>query len=97
MRTSAKIKKRKIETGYAFSFSIVHNYRNPFSGSPTNKTVAYFGSVRDSEIPAKSTDWWKRVDAKLDELISDGVVWASDAASAKRKFEEIVPHPRSAK
>jgi hypothetical protein len=91
-RAALKIRRRKITTGYALTMSLVHNFRDPIRSTPTNKTLAYLGSIRSSDIPAKTQLFYDKLDAALDRL--KGQISEANADAIRRKFQKVLPLPK---
>jgi len=92
MKATAKIRRRKNKKGYAFTFSIVNNFRDPVSQVPTNRTLSYLGSIRETDIPRKAAQFHARLDAALDKL--QGQIFDNCAEEIRRRFEVVVPRPK---
>ena len=92
MRATAKIRYRKNKNGGAYSFSIVNNFRDPISQTPTNRTLAYLGSIRDTDLKRKAPEFHAELGAALDRL--KGKIYGNCAGDIRRKFEAIVPRPK---
>jgi hypothetical protein len=95
MKAALKFRTRKLIRnggGYAYTFSIVRNFRHPVTQVPTNETLAYLGSIRSSDIPAKSQLFHDKLDAALDSL--KGQISEANAEAIKRRFQLILPKPK---
>ena len=92
MRCALKIRRRKLKKGYAFTLSLCHNFRDPVTQTPTNRTLEYLGSIRDSDIPRKAQFFHDKLDAALDRL--KGKIYDASADEIRRKFQTVIPKPR---
>jgi len=88
---NGKIRKRKVKGGYAFTFSIVRHVR--IMGRASYQTLAHVGSVKERDIPACSENFWRTVEAKIDELVKTNQLWKNDADKVRKQFQAIVPLP----
>lgn len=91
MKANLKVRRRKIRNGYALTLAIVHNFRHPASGVATNRTLAYLGSIRETDIPRKAAEFHARLDAALDSL--KGQIYDNCADEIRRKFQTVLPKP----
>ena len=92
MKATLKRKRRRIKKGWSYDLSIVHNFRDPVTNVPTNRTLASFTAIRDSDIPHRAAEFHARLDAELDRL--KGEIYANCADEIRRKFEKVIPRPR---
>lgn len=91
MKANLKIRRRKIRNGYALTLAIVHNFRHPASGVATNRTLAYLGSIRETDIPRKAAEFYARLETELDRL--KGQIYDNCADEIRRKCQTVLPKP----
>ena len=87
-----RIVKRTLADGTkSYSFSVVRNIR--LHGRPSHIDLAKIGTFRESDFPARTEEFWSRVDETLADLVKTNQLWKNDADKVRNQFSKVIPRP----
>lgn len=89
---NGKIIRKKRGDYTSISLLIVKNYRK--GGLPTSEVIKYIGTVHSDTITQSATEFWKKADAVIGELVAESKILKADAEKIERQFAAVVPRPK---
>jgi hypothetical protein len=101
MKTTVRFRKKKLQNGFnTVRVELIHNFRSPLTGRPSNKCVGYLGSFREmwKALPIVKKNlhkeiFWQKADRVLRRLVTQSMISPADEAQIRTLIESQIPKP----